>query len=53
MCAYNVRHSKSLDHSPASGPARVLNLLRELALWAVGAGLMYLVYWLARRYLFR
>lgn len=52
MCAYNVRHSRSVDHEPATGTARTRNLVREIGLWAFGIGLMYLVYWLARRFLF-
>jgi hypothetical protein len=52
MCAYNVRRNKSLDHDPAEGSARRLNRLKELAAWIIGALVMYLVYRLARRYLF-
>jgi hypothetical protein len=52
MCAYNVRKNRSIDHQPASGPERTLNLFREAGIWALGAALMYLVYWLARRFLF-
>lgn len=48
--AYNVRHSKSLDHVPATGPERVKNRLKELGVWAVGLAAMYLVYWLVRRF---
>jgi hypothetical protein len=49
--AYNVRHSKSVDHEPAQGAERKLNLLREVGAWALGLVVMYLVYWLARRFL--
>jgi hypothetical protein len=52
MCAYNIRRSKQVDHDPARGPARTLNLARELGIVAIGVGLLYLVYWLVRRYLF-
>ncbi len=52
MCAYNVRHSKSVDHEPATGPERQKNRLQEIAAWAFGLGVMYLDYWLARRFLF-
>ena len=52
MCAYNVRQNKSLDHDPAAGPARKLNLFREAGAWAIGLASMALVYWLVRRYLF-
>lgn len=51
MCAYNVRQNKSLDHEPAKGAARVANTLRELGAWGVGLAVMYLVYWLVRRFL--
>lgn len=50
--AYNVRHSKSVDHVPATGAERAKNLLREVLVWVVGLGVMYAVYWLARRFLF-
>ncbi len=52
MCAYNVRQNKSLDHEPAKGAARTANSLRELGAWALGLGVMYLVFWLVRRFLF-
>ncbi|MBK6778373.1 MAG: hypothetical protein KA180_12415 [Gemmatimonadales bacterium] len=52
MCAYNVRKNKSVDHEPASGAARTLDFFRDLGIWAAGVGALYLVYWLARRYLF-
>jgi hypothetical protein len=52
MCAYNVRESKRVDHDPASGEARTLNLVREIGIWLLGLSAMYLVYWLARRFLF-
>ncbi len=52
MCAYNVRKSGKVDHDPASGQDRALNRFRELGVWVFGAGLMYLVYWLVRRFLF-
>ena len=52
MAAYNVRRSGRVDHDPATGQERKLNRLRELAAWAIGLGAMYLVYWLARRFLF-
>ncbi len=50
--AYNVRQSKSINHDPASGNARDANRMREVGAWALGAGVAYVVYWLARRYLF-
>lgn len=50
--AYNVRHSKSLNHDPATGNEREANRVREIGAWVVGAGVMYLVYVLVRRYLF-
>jgi hypothetical protein len=52
MCAYNVRKNRSIDHQPAKGAERTLNLLREAGIWLLGAVLMYAVYWLARRFLF-
>jgi hypothetical protein len=52
MCAYNVRKNRSVDHEPASGAQRAGNRLGELGIWAAGIGAMYLVYWLARRFLF-
>jgi hypothetical protein len=52
MCAYNVRKNKSVDHEPPSGPARTLDLIREAGIWSLGLGVMYLVYWLAQRFLF-
>jgi hypothetical protein len=52
MCAYNVRKNKSLDHDPAAGHARKLNLFREAGTWAVGLLAMWLVYWLVRHFLF-
>jgi hypothetical protein len=52
MCAYNVRHNKSLDHEPAKGPARMANTLREAGAWALGLAVMYAVYWLVKRVLF-
>lgn len=51
MCAYNVRQNKSLDHDPAAGQARRLNLFREAAAWAFGLAVMYLVYRLVRHFL--
>ncbi len=50
--AYNVRHSKSLNHDPATGTEREANRLREIGAWAVGVVVMFVVYWLVRRYLF-
>lgn len=50
--AYNVRHSKSIDHVPATGAERTKNLVRELAVWVFGLAVMYGVYWLVRRFLF-
>lgn len=52
MCAYNVRRNKTVDHEPPSGTARILDLLREAGIVIVGVGVMYLVYWLAQRFLF-
>jgi hypothetical protein len=52
MCAYNVRQNRSLDHDPATGHARKLNLIREVAAWAIGIATMYGVYLLVRRFLF-
>jgi hypothetical protein len=52
MCAYNVRKNKSLDHDPAAGHARKLNLFREAGAWAVGLLAMWLVYRLVRHFLF-
>jgi hypothetical protein len=49
--AYNVRHSKSINHDPATGNALDVNRLREVGAWAFGVAVMYLVYWLTRRYL--
>lgn len=49
--AYNVRQNKSLDHDPAAGHARKLNLIREVGAWAIGLMTMGVVYWLVRRYL--
>lgn len=51
MCAYNVRQSKSLNHDPATGPARQANQIKEAGVWAVGLAAMYLVYSLVRHYL--
>ena len=51
MCAYNVRHSKSVDHDPATGPARQAQRLKEAVAWAIGIAAMGLVYWLVRHYL--
>ena len=51
MCAYNVRRNKSLDHDPAEGRARRLNLFREIGAWTVGIAAMYLVYRLVRHFL--
>jgi len=53
MCAYNVRHNRSLDHEPATGARRMANRLREWGAWALGLAALYGVYWLARRFLFR
>jgi hypothetical protein len=50
--AYNVRHSKSVDHVPATGAERTKNFLRELGVWLVCLAAMYGVYWLARTFLF-
>lgn len=52
MCAYNIRQNKSLDHDPAAGHARKVNLFREAGAWAIGLASMAVVYWLVRRYLF-
>ncbi len=52
MCAYNVRKSGKVDYDPASGTDRTLNRFREVAVLLVIAALMYLVYWLVRRFLF-
>jgi hypothetical protein len=52
MCAYNVRKSGKVDYDPATGPDLTLNRVREVGAWALGIGLMYLVYWLVRRFLF-
>ncbi len=52
MCAYNVRKSGKVDFDPATGTERALNRVREAGILVVVAGLMYLVYWLARRFLF-
>ena len=52
MCAYNVRKSGKVDYDPATGPDKAMNRLREVGTLVVVAGLMYLVYWLVRRYLF-
>lgn len=51
MCAYNVRHKKTLDHDPDTGPTRLANTLRSLAIWALGIGALYFVYLLVSRYL--
>ena len=51
MCAYNVRRSKQVDHEPARGTARTLNLVGEAAIFAISLGMLYCVYWLVRRYL--
>jgi hypothetical protein len=50
--AYNVRHSKRVDHEPATGVERQVNLVREVAAWTIGLAVMLFVFWLARRYLF-
>ena len=52
MCAYNVRKNKRVDNDPASGGDRTTNRVREIGIWVVGLTTMYLVYWLARRFLF-
>jgi hypothetical protein len=52
MCAYNVRKNKSLDHEPAAGHARQINLIREAGAWTVGIVAMWLVYRLVRHFLF-
>ena len=52
MCAYNVRESKRVDHDPATGLERRMDSMREIGAWAVGLLVMYLVYWLVRRFLF-
>jgi hypothetical protein len=50
--AYNVRHSKSVDHQPASGLERQANLLREVVVWSLGIAALWVVFVLVRRYLF-
>ncbi len=50
--AYNVRHSKRVDHEPATGLERQAHLVREAAAWMLGLAVMLFVFWLARRYLF-
>lgn len=52
MCAYNVRKNKSVDYEPASGEQRKRNRFREIGIWLLGFGAMYVVYWLTRKYLF-
>jgi len=52
MCAYNVRKSGKVDYDPASGTDRTLNHFREVGVLLIIAALMYLVYWLVRRFLF-
>lgn len=52
MCAYNIRRTRRVDHDPASGFRRALNLLPEILAWALGIAVLYGVYWLVRRYLF-
>jgi hypothetical protein len=52
MCAYNVRKNKRVDYDPASGEERTHNRLREVGIWLLGLSAMYIVYWLARRFLF-
>ncbi|HTS89270.1 MAG TPA: hypothetical protein VMG41_12335 [Gemmatimonadales bacterium] len=52
MCAYNVRQNKRVDRDPATGEQRTRNLFREIGIWLLCLGAMYLVYWLSRTYLF-
>jgi hypothetical protein len=52
MCAYNVRKNKRVDYDPASGEERDHNRFRELGTWVLCLATMYVVYWLARHYLF-
>jgi hypothetical protein len=52
MCAYNIRHKKRLDHDPAAGPRRLLNLVREVVIVLIGLATLYGVYRLVRIYLF-
>ena len=52
MCAYNVRRSKQVDHEPARGPERTINLIREAGVWALALAVAYGVFLLARRFLF-
>jgi hypothetical protein len=52
MCAYNVRRKRSLDTDPERGVSRATNFLRSLAIWALGALAIYLLYLLSTRYLF-
>jgi hypothetical protein len=51
MAAYNVRKRKSISIEPPTGWDRTKNRLRELVIFAICAGLMYLVYLVGRRFL--
>jgi hypothetical protein len=50
--AYNIRHSRRVDHDPATGVERQYNLMREVGALAFGVLLMSIVFWLAHHYLF-
>ena len=50
--AYNIRHSRSVDHDPATGVERQYNMMRELGALLFGFAVMGTVVWLAHRYLF-
>jgi len=52
MCAYNIRSNRQVDHDPAAGTRRVLNLLREIVIVLIGLATLYGVYRLVRIYLF-
>lgn len=52
MCAYNIRSKKRIDHDPAAGTRRFLNLVREVVIVLIGLATLYGVYRLVRIYLF-
>ncbi|HSE67624.1 MAG TPA: hypothetical protein VLB12_11585 [Gemmatimonadales bacterium] len=52
MCAYNIRSNRRVDHDPAAGTRRFLNLLREIVIVLIGLATLYGVYRLVRIYLF-
>ena len=50
MCAYNVRHSRRVDHDPPSGQALTRNRIRALAIWAFGVLVLAGLFGLVRQY---